>query len=342
MNDKIKKVVITLAFPLVMFLLMEAVCLLFRGSHVISSFLDLKNLIRNIGASCTIAYALSFNLGSGRFDLSLGAQRLIATTLGGLIALQLGFTGIGLLVMAIIFGLLAGALVGLVFILTRVPPMVLGIGMGLIYESIAFAGSDSKGLSLFGVAGVEILADINFTIAVVLIAAMLIIVLIGYTKFGYQMRAIQGSQRIAQASGINIFRHAFLCYTMAGGLVSVSGVFSAAFEGGMATAMGFTSNALVMANAFPMFLGGYLSRWSNQAIGILIATVTLRIFAAGMSVLNLKSELASTIDMFAFMTFLVFLANQNFFRHKKAVRDRIKKANEKKKMLAMAGPAYQA
>lgn len=337
MNAKLKKVLITLAFPVGMFLLTELVCLAFLGEHVIGSLLDLKNLVRNIGVAATVAFALSFNLSLGRFDLSLGAQRLVATTVGCLVAMQLGFTGIGLLLMTILFGLLFGAIVGLIFVITRVPPMVLGVGMGLIYESVAFIGSGSQGLSLFGVAGVEILANINFTIAVIIIATGLIMMLLGYTKFGYQMRAISGSQRIAQASGIRIFTHTVLCYTFAGGLVSISGLFSAAFEGGLATSTGFSSNGAIMIHTFPMFLGGYLSRWSNPAVGILTATVTLRIFATGLSALRLTSQLASVIDMFVFLTFLVFLANQNYFKNRKAVKSRIEQARTRKTRLASHG-----
>lgn len=336
MSNKIKKLLITVAFPVVVYLVMEIIVIVFRDSHVFNSILDIKNLVRSIGVSCTVAYALSFNLGSGRFDLSLGAQRLVATTVGCIIAMQFGLTGIWLLVMSIIFGVIVGTINGIIFVLTRVPPMVLGIGMALIYECVAFIASDSKGLDLYGIVGIDILADINFTIAVILVAAFLVMGLIGYTKFGYQMRAIQGSQHIAQSSGINIFRHAILSYTFAGGLVAVSGVFSAAFESGMAATMGFASNGAIMINTFPMFLGSYMSKWSNQAVGILFATITIRVFAVGLSALKMTSEILSVIDMSAFLLFLIFLANQNYFKNKRAERARIAQAHEFKKTLQVA------
>lgn len=333
MNRKIKNLLITVAIPLGVYLIMELIVYVFKGGHVFNSILDIKNLVRSIGIACTIAYALSFNLGSGRFDLSLGAQRLVATTVGCLIALQLGFTGVWLLVMSIVFGVIVGTLTGVIFVLTRVPPMVLGIGMALVYETVAFAASDSKGLDLYGIEGISILADINFTIIVIVIAGAMVMGLMEYTKFGYQMRAIQGSQTIAQSSGINIFRHALLSYTFAGGLVAISGVFSAAFESGMAPTMGFASNGAIVINTFPMFLGTYMSRWSNKAVGILFATITLKIFAFGLSALKMTSEMLSVIDMSAFLLFLIFLANQNYFKIKRAERARVAQAHEFKKTL---------
>lgn len=326
---------ITLAFPVAMYLLMEAVCWLGMGTHVMASVLDIKNLIRNVGISAIVAYALSFNLTSGRFDLSLGSQSLVATIIGGNIALKLGFNGIGLLLMVILFGLLFGALVGVVFIVTRVPPMVLGIGMGLIYESISFVGSGSAGLQLFGAGGMEVLTDVNFTILILALVAVFVMVLLGSTRFSYKLRAIQGSQKIARESGINIFGNAVVCYTLAGGLVAIAGVFNTAFQGSLAPSMGFSSNGMIMANCFTMFLGGLIAKWSNSAVGILMAAITLKIFSAGLTALKLTSAVNSTINMLAFLVFLVYLANQDALKNRRAERRRVAEAKEKRQRMAL-------
>lgn len=215
-KTKIKGALITLAVPLSMWLLMEILCLAVMGRHVIGSTLDFTNYVRTVGISACIALALSFNLGSGRFDLSLGGQRMVATIVGGNVALAMGWGSAGVILCALAFGLLFGTLVGFVFVTFRVPPMVLGIGMALIYECVAFASSNANGLQLFG-KGCESLSNMYVTIAVVAMATLFVGVMFQYTRFGYQMRAIQGSQRIAKNSGINIFLHAMLCYTMAGG-----------------------------------------------------------------------------------------------------------------------------
>ena len=260
---KVKNILITLAFPAVMLLLMECLCFFLKGTHVINSMLDIKTIIRNTGVSAIIAFALSMNLTCGRFDLSLGAQRLAGTIIGGQVAMSLGLSGIWLLLFALAFGMAFGLITGLTFVVTRVPPMVLGIGIGLIWECVAYVASKGKGLNLFGVAGTEILANTGFTIALVILVAVIVLVLLSATRFGYQMRAIQGSQRIAQNSGINIFRHAVLCYMLAGGLVCIAGTIDAAYTTQMSATLGFTSNGVVVANMFPMLLGGLIGRKSN-------------------------------------------------------------------------------
>ena len=178
-KTKIKGALITLAFPLLIWLLMEVLCLAVMGEHVIGSTLDFNNYIRSVGISACIALALSFNLGSGRFDLSLGGQRMVATIVGGNIALAMGWGSVGVILCALASGLLFGTLVGFVFVTFRVPPMVLGIGMALIYECVAFASSDANGLQLFG-KGCDSLSDMTVTIAVVAVATLFVGILFQY------------------------------------------------------------------------------------------------------------------------------------------------------------------
>ncbi|MEA5051174.1 MAG: hypothetical protein VB021_06840 [Oscillospiraceae bacterium] len=335
-SNKIKDALFTLAFPAVMYVLMELVCFLAKDRHLISSLLDIKTIVRNTGISAIIAFALSFNLSCGRFDLSLGAQRLAGTIVGGMLALRLGLSGVWLLLFAFAFGLLFGLITGLVFVITRVPPMVLGVGIGLIWECVPYVASQGKGLNLFGITGVGILTDTAFIICGVVLVAAFVTILLNATKFGYQMRAIQGSQLIARNSGINIFRHAVLCYTFAGGLVCIAGMMDVAFSTQMTASLGLASNGPVISNMFAMILGGYIGLRSNQAVGVIAAALTIRLFSYGLTNLELSEANASVANMVFFVLFLVFLANQDIFRKKRAQAARVALAAEKKKALGAA------
>jgi len=338
MNIKqyIYKAAYLVSVPLVVGLIMEVIVYMQTGGHLISSVLDIRNLIRDLGVTAIIAFALSLNLGSGRFDLSLGAQRLVATIIGGNIAVKLGFNGIGLLLMAILIGLLAGFVVGMIFSVFRIPPVILGLGMAMIYESLAFAGSQGRGLQLFGVPNIEMLVDPNFTLIVLGLGTVFVFVLFTFTKFRYEMQAMRGSQKIAQTSGINVFRHVIICYTLAGGLVAISGVFSAAFTGALAPMLGMTSNSAVIAMTFPMFLGTYLARRTNIAVGIISGSLTLKLFGIGMIALQISNALNTVINMVMFIAFLAFLANQRVPAQRKKEKARIMEAKEKRKELVMA------
>lgn len=326
LKRNIKNLCIVLAFPVVVGIIMEILGLIFDGSHLIKSALDIKNLIRSSGIAACIALALSFNIPSGRFDLSLGAQNAAAVIIGGNIGLRLGLGGIGVLVFSMAFGAIFGLLVGGAFVTLKIPPMVLGVGMALILECIGFASFNSQGLQIYGAENIEILSNMGFVIAVVIGVALINLFIMRYTSFGYHHRAIQGSQKIARNSGINIFTNAVLCYLCAGIFVSVSGVFDAAYKGTLDAGLGLTSTGSVMANCFPMFLGGFIGQWCNRPLGIVVACVTIKLYNAGLGAFNLTTTASELVNISTFLLFLVFLANKDVFSKRKMVAARIREA----------------
>ena len=333
----LKGVGIALALPVIVFVIMEVLVYATQGQHLITSTLDIRNLIRRSGISAAMAFALSMNLTSGRMDLSLGAQRVAGTICGGLLAQALGITGIWYLVFCIIFGFIFGAVVGLAFVGFRVPPMVLGIGMACILECVGFALTGGVGLKIVGMPGTEILANAGFSMTVIIIMVVVMLGLMTYTKFSYDFRAVRGSQTIARNSGVNVFRNVALCYTIAGALVCVSGILDSAYTGSMSASMGLTSNGTVMANMFPMMIGcTFLAHYINQAVGIISAAVALRIFSMGLTAFNVSDPVNSCINMFLFIAFLVWQANSHVLAQKKYDAERIRQAQEKKRALGLA------
>lgn len=325
----LKRVAIALALPVIVFLIMELLTSSVLGRHLFRSSLDLKNLIRSSGISAAVAFALSMNLTSGRMDLSLGAQRAAGTIVGGLIAQSLGLGGVWVLVFALFFGFLFGAIVGIAFVTLRIPAMVLGIGMACILECVGFASSGGIGLRLINSKGIETLSDVNFTIVVVLIMTVVMLVLMTYTTFSYKFRAVRGSQQIARNAGINVFVNVALCYAIGGILVCVAGVLDGAFQGSVMATMGLSSTGSIMVNMFPMMIGCmFLSRYINQAVGIISASVALKILSMGMAAFNIADTVSVTINMLLYLAFLVWLFNDNVIRQARSDRARIAEAKK--------------
>jgi len=336
----IKNALITLAFPAAIYLIVEIICAI-NGTHIIQSMLDVRIIVQNVAVCCLTAYALSFNLTCGRMDLSLGSQRLIGVIMGGNLAILLGLKGLSIVLFSVFFGFLFGALTGLLFVVTKVPAMVLGIGVGLVYEALSweFTGllpglSPGNGLNLFGV-DIGVLSEIWFLILIVIVMLFFVMFLIEKTTYGYHLRAIQGSQKISKAAGVNVYLNAILSYTFAGGLVATAGTIKAAADNGLAGAKGFTSNGTTMSNMFPMFLGMYIARWSNQAIGILVGALCIQFINKGMAVMSLFDYQQNVILMTLFLLFLIFLANEQVFKIKKAEKERIELARKRKEELGL-------
>ena len=122
------------AVPLLVWAVMQVIDMAFAGMGVINNSADIKTLFRNLISSLAFALAIGANLNCGRMDLSLGAQMYAGVIFGGNIALMLNVGGIGVLILSMAVGALCGLVTGFIFINLRILPMVLGLGMTLVFE----------------------------------------------------------------------------------------------------------------------------------------------------------------------------------------------------------------
>ncbi len=332
--------VFTLIIPISVWLVMEILNLAFAGTHTLNSMVDYTTLMRNLVSSFCFALGLNCNLPVGRMDLSTGAQMYLACIIGGNVALSMGLGGIGVLVFSFVLGMLAGAITGILFIKTKILPMVLGIGVSLVYETISFSLYNQQGLLLFGKPGVEILSNRIFIVVVTLIIMAVMTLLFQYSGFGYNRRAIQGNQKLANDSGINIYKNAVLCYIAAGGLVAIAGVFDTAYKSSLTPVLGMSSNATVFANMFPMAVGVWLAKKSNPVIGILFGSLSVQILSLGLAkftTIGMSDYMQTCIKYSVWLIFMIYRMNEDKIQYAIDRKKRINLAKEKRLELSKNG-----
>ena len=154
----------TIAVPVAVWLIMEVLNSAVCGVHTMNSVVDWTTLMRNLVSSFCFALGLNCNLPVGRMDTSTGSQMYLACIIGGNIALSLNLGGVGVLVFSMLLGMAAGGFTGFLFINLRILPMVLGLGISLVYECISFSMYNQQGLNLFGKQGVGILSNKVFIV----------------------------------------------------------------------------------------------------------------------------------------------------------------------------------
>lgn len=317
MNEKkeknirsLKMIFYTIMVPAIVWALFEVIDRSVVGIGVISTLADFKALLRTVLTSFCFCLAMNCNMTSGRMDLSLGAQMYMGCIFGGNLALQLGWGGVGIIILSILIGAICGLLVGLLFINLRILPMVLGIGMTLVFECVSFGAYDQQGLMLHGKQGVGILSDVTFIFVVAVLLLIIMTFLFQYSSYGYKRRAIQGSQKLSADAGINIFVNCVLCYTLAGALAACAGVFDTAYRGNMIPVLGMSSNGNVFSNLFPMFLGILIGSYSNNpVVGILMGSLSLKIVSLGLSKLAMDISWQNIIIYSLFLLFNIYRMN---------------------------------
>lgn len=322
---KLKNLGKVLLLPLGMFILVELVCRIAIGRNLFETSIDVNNFFRSCGVTIITAYALSINMSSGRMDLSLGGQKMVGCMIGGNIALQLGLGPWGILLFGVLFGALAALIVGAIFISTRMPAMVLGIGMALIFEAISVAYAN-EGFQLFGKSGMGLLGNVWFVSAIALVCIIFMILLMQRSKFGYHYNAIRGSQRVAISSGINIFGNALVCYAICGGLISLAGVLETGYTGYFVTALNMSSTAIAFSGFVPVFLAMTLQRFCHLNIAIPISVITFRFLAMGINLFRLPTAASSVITMGLLLVFLVATGQFNRYKSQKALQKRAEEA----------------
>jgi galactofuranose transport system permease protein len=192
-----------------------------------------------------IALGMSFVIMTGGIDLSVGGIAALASVVAALNSSHGFFYA---LFAAIIAGTLVGIVNGIVVAWMRVPPfittlatlyIVRGIALRLINDQASITlDQKSDFTTIAGTpVGVGIFTPpLPFTIPLLIIAFIIGILVLRYTRFGRNVLAIGGNAEAAQLMGLPVKRTLFLVYTLSGALSGLVGVLlSINLNGGSAT-----------------------------------------------------------------------------------------------------------
>lgn len=319
----------TIAVPVLVWVILEIFLRYTSGIDLIADSADVKTLFRNLISSMAFALAIGTNLNSGRMDLSLGSQMYVGIIVGGNIALNMGWGGIGILICSALVGGICGLIMGLLFIKLRILPMILGLGMTLVFECICFPVNNQQGIVLFGAAGIDVLSDIRFIIFIAILIIAIVTYLFQFSTYGYKYRAIQGSQKLASDAGINIFSNCVFCYVLAGVLVACAGVFIIAYKGNLQPVLGMNSNSYVFSNFFAMILGVWIGSFCNNGqIGVLMASVSVNLLIIFLAKIGIGTNQQNVILYTILLLFTVYNANKHKIAERKAYKKRIIEAKQ--------------
>ena len=115
-------------------------------------------------------------------------------------------------------------------------------------------------------------------------------------NFGYVMKALQFWQKLAVHTGIKERRNAVACYMIAGLLMGVVGSINITTRGSASVALNFSTISLMFVSFLPLFLGGFIGRFSEERVGIFIGSITSAIITLGFVRLDITTQMQSLIN----------------------------------------------
>ncbi len=306
-KNRIKNICLTIMLPVVTYLFFLILCNV-TGHSGFGVGEDLKTIIYGSVYSTLIAQAMSINLQTGRFDFSMGATLVLSGIIGGLLAQKFNMGPLMMLLTIMVMGIIVGLVSGVIYVTLSLPPMVISIGLAMIYEAIGFMIS-TQGVNLIGRTDVLIFARFPYNLILMVIVLVILVIVYDYTKIGYNRKALQGGQKIAVDVGVKEKKNAIWCYAIAGALLALAAVVYLSKFGKIAPSTGLGSSSYFMNAFLPMFIGAIFAKYSSQPIAIFMGGIVQACLDSGLARMNVSTSVTTVINGLIVCAFLIYSSN---------------------------------
>ncbi len=304
-----KKLLGTYIIPLLVFIVCMTIGRI-NGIDLFDSQLSWVTFIRAVTNVTLVTFALSINLGSGRFDFSIGSIALLSSIISAQLTVKYGFSALTMLLLSVFFGGLLGLFSGLVYVTTKLSPIIVSLGIALFYEGLSFTITGGHGVSFANNTQLLSFGNNRNYLIILAVALVCMIVLFDHTKFGYEYKALQSGQRVAVNTGIKEIPNALICYTLAGLLMGAQGFISATNNGSITMSLNFGSIAPMFMAFLPMFIGGFIGRFSNDKLGYLLGALSSALISLVFVRLDVASSTQQIVSAALMVSFLIYLNNE--------------------------------
>ncbi|MCC8046318.1 MAG: sugar ABC transporter permease [Clostridiales bacterium] len=309
MNNYLKRILGTIAIPLIAFAVCQILCIAGGVTYFANAF-SWKVFVRASASVMLTTFALHINLNSGRFDFSLGAISLLSSVISAQISIAAGLPVWMMLLISILAGFVLGVLSGIVYVVLRLPAIIVSLGVTLFYEGLAYVVTGGYGVSFVTNTEYTSVGTIPFYCAVIVVGLIFMIVVFDLSRFGYNHRALMYGQKISVNTGIREIPNAIITYGIAGMFMGVVGFISATNNGTIQMSLNFGSIGVMFTAFFPMFVGGFIGRFSNDKLGYLLGAVTSAFVSLMYSRLNVDSSIQQIVTALILVGFVIFLSNE--------------------------------
>ncbi len=184
-------------------------------------------MLRQVSISAIIAFGMTFVILTGGIDLSVGST----LALTGAVAASLlagGFDPILSMGIALILGLILGAINGVIITKGKVAPFIATLATMTVYRGLTLVYTNGKPISGLGdhasfqLFGKGYFLGIPIPVITTLITFGILYFILHKTTFGRRVYAVGGNEEAAKLSGINADRVKIAVYAISGFLAALS------------------------------------------------------------------------------------------------------------------------
>ena len=256
---------------------------------------NLLNVLQQTAVNGLLAIGMTFVILTGGIDLSVGSILAFSGVVSASFASSANFGHSSPAIVAILFGLLSGLVLGMVngvlVARWRVPAFVVTLGMLSIARGLTFIYTNGMPIpnieSQFLFIGQGFVARIPFAVIVFAFVYIVAWVVLYRTRFGRYVYAVGGNEKSARISGVNTRLIMFVVYGISGILAGLGGIIlTARTTAGLPQAG--TSYELD-AIAAVVIGGASLAGGQGKLVGTLFGALIIGVINNGLDLLHVSS-----------------------------------------------------
>jgi ribose/xylose/arabinose/galactoside ABC-type transport system permease subunit len=274
------------------FIAFAIICMIL--SFATPNFFSVQNMVivlRQISINGILAVGVTFVIIAGGIDLSLGSVIALTGVVAAIFAHPGEYPLVVSLVLAMVTGIIIGAVNGLVITRGKVAPFIVTLGMMTIARGSALLVSNGRPVSnlskSFNFIGGGDILSIPVPIIIFVIVIVLASVVLKYTTTGRYIYAVGGNEHAATASGIHVNAVKLFTYVVCSGLAALAGIILASR---ITTGQPNAGVAYELDAIAAVVIGGTsLSGGIGTIIGTVLGALIIGVINNGLDLLNITS-----------------------------------------------------
>jgi ribose transport system permease protein len=195
------------------------------------------------------------------------------------------------------------------YILLRIPPLVISLMTVMVYEALTQIFEDGKGVMI--VTRPQYAVFYQEPAVFIITGTMMLFfwAVMKYTRFGLEARALSQGQKIAVDFGIKEKSTVIKRYFIVGVFLGVAAVLYLGQVLTIDAARNMSSTVVMFQAIMPGMIGRVLAKYSNIPIGTLMAVLSMQFISVGFTCMGLDSNLASAINGIFILIFIAYTGN---------------------------------
>jgi ribose transport system permease protein len=274
------------------FIILLVICLIFAiGSGDFLTPSNLLNVALQTSIIAIVAIGMTFTILTAGIDLSVGSLMALCGALAAGLAVRQGLGTYGGIGLALLAGVVLGAVNGLLIVKGGIPPfvatlamMAVGRGLTLVYtQGRPIAGLEKN----FIFWGTGRLLSIPMPVILMVILAFIAFVVLRYTRFGLYVYATGGNEETTRLAGVSPDRIKLAVYVISGFTATLGGVLLTArlWSAQPNAAVGWELDAI----AAPVLGGTSLFGGVGGIGGTLVGAFIIGVLSNGLNLMGVSS-----------------------------------------------------